>query len=279
MTLGRSGDAPRSRRRIGVLVSLAVLLGGVGLGAAAEDMQPALTALPAGSGQASTEVAEILALAPQRAFSVESQAGAVGVPVSTKGESGSLDPKPGAEAHRIAGSVAALPAVEGGKRYLRMEADYEAVFELPFEILYSTLLDFEAYPGFFGRVALLKRLSPPGAEGPIRFRQRTAVKVLWFGFSSEYEFDAAAGYLEGGKSGLIGFRSTSGDGALVDVTGGWYLEERGPGRTYVRYRVGSSTREDFSGQKGIMSGFMDADFRAVFRQLGAEGGRRARAGG
>ncbi|MBL8967153.1 MAG: hypothetical protein JNG85_09090 [Spirochaetaceae bacterium] len=177
------------------------------------------------------------------------------------------------------GTVSALPAAEGGKRYLRMEADYEAVFELPFEVLYSTLLDFEAYPGFFGRVALMKRLSPPGTEGPVRFRQRTAVKVLWFGFASEYEFDAAASYLEGGRAGVIAFRSGSGDGALEDVTGGWYLEERGPGRTYVRYRVASSTREDFSGQKGIMSGFMDGDFRAVFRQLGAEAARRSRADG
>jgi len=223
----------------------------------------ALPALPAGQGGISAECAALLALAPSGASEPAEDAGL----------------KPGAEAHRLLGAVSALPAVEGGKRYLRMEADYEAVFELPFELLYSTLLDFEAYPGFFGRVALMKRLSPPGMEGPIRFRQRTAVKVLWFGFASEYEFDAAASYLEGGRAGVIAFRSSSGDGALTDVSGGWYLEARGAGRCYVRYRLGSSTREDFSGQKGIMAGFMDADFRAVFRQLGAEAGRRARAGG
>lgn len=279
MALCRLIDARRPRWRLFAGLSLAALAGGTGLCAAAEGIaaQSALFALPSGNGNASAAVSEILALAPQRAFSAE--VGDMAIPVSTTGGAAAQELKPGAGARRIAGSVVALPSAEGGKRYLRMEADYEAIVELPFDILYATLLDFEAYPCFFGRVALLERLSSPGTEGPIRFRQRTTVRVLWLDFSSEYEFDAAAGYLKDGKAGLIGFRSTSGDGALVDVLGGWYLEARGSGRCYVRYRVGSSTREDFSGQKGIMASFMDADFRAVFRQLGAEAGRRARTGG
>ena len=207
---------------------------------------------------------------------------------------------------RVAASVFPLPVRPGLKPYLRMEADYEILVASPLEAVRAAILSYEDYPRYFTRLEKVEvvEAAPPGAAAPqgpaaraagaplsaapaapaptapgtARLKMRSAIRVLGLVFPSESTCDYAEVLEAGGGAALVGFRSVGDDGSATDISGGWRLEARGKGRTYVRYRLSSSVRADFPMQKEIMERFMDADLFAVLSGLEAEAARRAAGG-
>lgn len=177
---------------------------------------------------------------------------------------------------RVAASVFPLPVRPGLKPYLRMEADYEILVASPLEAVRAAILSYEDYPRYFTRLEKVEVVEAvEAAPGMARLRMRSAIRVLGLVFPSESTCDYAEVLEAGGGAALVGFRSVGDDGSATDISGGWRVEARGKGRTYVRYRLSSSVRADFPMQKEIMERFMDADLFAVLSGLEAEAARRA----
>jgi hypothetical protein len=156
----------------------------------------------------------------------------------------------------------------GGKRWIRLNCDFECAYGENMEKVIATLWDFKSTPKVFSRIESVRLRSDTGTAAVTE--QRLVVRVLGLAFVSDLVYGNAL-TRRGEKEATVGFAMIESDGSCLSTSGAWDMEDRSlPSvpSTYVRYSFETIIEPRFPGQAAIMRGFGAADVKSAMRELG-----------
>jgi ribosome-associated toxin RatA of RatAB toxin-antitoxin module len=155
---------------------------------------------------------------------------------------------------------------EGHTKWIGMLADIHVCVDIPREILYKVVTDYEHYPQVFKRMRSIRvRRENEGAY------QDWHIGVGFKGFSFDTYYTLLAVEKENTPERyLLDFSHVADDGSIKDAWGQWYFESirlNGRELTYIRYTTSSRVIRKFPLQKTIMGWIINMEYTDLMSQF------------
>lgn len=153
-------------------------------------------------------------------------------------------------------------------RWIEAYTDIHIATDIPLDKLKRAILDFDNYPRMFKRnlnIAVIRE------DGKVYNDMTMGAELMGISFITNYRV-VVTELLNTPEEFVIDYRLVSGDGAIKEFYGRWYLEKiprsgGGENQYYVRYYASSVVIRKYPLQRFIMSLFINGESKDLMSQF------------